>query len=75
MDGQKILIPLVIGKFLKPQCMKTCKQLSLVQDANQKAWIKADKRKKTDSGIFNFQTKTGKLQLLQTTVGLKSTFF
>ena len=35
--------PLVIGKFLKPRCIKNCKPLSLFYDANSKAWMTAEK--------------------------------
>nr|XP_042896541.1 tigger transposable element-derived protein 4-like [Parasteatoda tepidariorum] len=39
MDGSEKMIPLVIGKFLKPRCTKNCKSLPVLYDANSKAWM------------------------------------
>ncbi|GBN48961.1 Tigger transposable element-derived protein 4, partial [Araneus ventricosus] len=42
MDGSEKIIPLVIGKFLKPRFMKNFKSLPHFYDANSKAWMTAD---------------------------------
>lgn len=60
MDGSEKMIPLVIGKFLKPRCMKNCKTLPLFYDANSKAWMTADiweKTLKKWDGIFSKQNR------------------
>ncbi|GBM80381.1 Tigger transposable element-derived protein 4 [Araneus ventricosus] len=53
MDGSEKVIPLVIGKFLKPRCMKNCKSLPLFYAANSKAWMTADiwEKKRLGDGI------------------------
>lgn len=42
MDGSEKLTPLVIGKFLKPRCLKNCKSLPVIYEANKKAWMTTD---------------------------------
>ncbi|GBM72800.1 Tigger transposable element-derived protein 4 [Araneus ventricosus] len=75
-DGSEKIIPLVIGKFLKPRCMKTCKSLPLFYDANLKAWMTADIWEKTLwSWDRNFSEQKRKVALIVdncTVDGLKS---
>lgn len=47
MEGSEKLIPLGIGKFLKPRCMKNVKSLPVSYDANKKAWMTTDIWEKT----------------------------
>ncbi|GBM17265.1 Tigger transposable element-derived protein 4 [Araneus ventricosus] len=65
MDGSEKIIPLVIGKFLKPRCMKNCKSLSLFYDANSKAWMTADNWEKTlRRWDLNFSKQKRKVALI-----------
>ena len=42
MGGSEKMIPLVIGKFLKPLCMMNCKFVPHFYDANLKVWMSAN---------------------------------
>ncbi|GBN65043.1 Sodium leak channel non-selective protein [Araneus ventricosus] len=65
MDGSEKIIPLVIGKFLKPRCMKNCKSLPLFYDANSKAWMTADIWEKTlRRWDLNFSKQKRKVALI-----------
>ncbi|GBM03977.1 Tigger transposable element-derived protein 4 [Araneus ventricosus] len=65
MNGSEKIIPLVIGKFLKPRCMKNCKYLPLFYDANSKAWMTADIWEKTlRRWDLNFSKQKRKVALI-----------
>ncbi|GBL81919.1 Tigger transposable element-derived protein 4 [Araneus ventricosus] len=65
MDVSEKIIPLVIGKFLKPRCMKNCKSLPLFYDANSKAWMTADIWEKTlRRWDLNFSKQKRKVALI-----------
>ncbi|GBL87484.1 Tigger transposable element-derived protein 4 [Araneus ventricosus] len=65
MDGSEKIIPLVIGKFLKPRCMKNFKSLPLFYHANSKAWMTADIWEKTLSRWYlNFSKQKRKVALI-----------
>ncbi|GBO40301.1 Tigger transposable element-derived protein 4, partial [Araneus ventricosus] len=65
MNGSEKIIPLVIGKFLKPRCMKNCKSLPLFYDANSKAWMTADIWEKTRRRWdLNFSKQKRKVALI-----------
>ncbi|GBM46192.1 Tigger transposable element-derived protein 4 [Araneus ventricosus] len=65
MDGSEKIIPLVIGKFLKPQCTKNFKCLPLFHDANSKAWTTADIWEKTlRRWDLNFSKQKRKVALI-----------
>ncbi|GBL74730.1 Tigger transposable element-derived protein 4 [Araneus ventricosus] len=80
MDGSEKIIPLVIGKFLRPRCMKNCKSLPLFYDANSKAWMTVDFWEKTlRRWDLNFSQQKRKVALIAdnctahcTVYGLKS---
>ncbi|GBN02963.1 Aminopeptidase O [Araneus ventricosus] len=65
MDGSEKIIPLVIGKCLKPRCMKNCKSLPLFYDANLKAWMTAGIWEKTlRRWDLNFSKQKRKVALI-----------
>ncbi|GBN25000.1 Tigger transposable element-derived protein 4 [Araneus ventricosus] len=65
MDGSEKIIPLVIGKFLKPRCMKNCNSLPLFYDTNSKAWMAADIWEKTlRRWDLNFSKQKRKVALI-----------
>lgn len=46
-DGSEKLTPLVIGKSLRPRCMKNVKSLPVIYDANPKSWMTSSIWEKT----------------------------
>ncbi|GBN06559.1 Tigger transposable element-derived protein 4 [Araneus ventricosus] len=65
MNGSEKIIPLAIGKFLKPRCVKNCKSLLLFYDANSKAWMTADIWEKTlRRWDLNFSKQKRKVALI-----------